>query len=116
MRHFVHPTLGQVTIQGDESRLKHVVAGADNPSIKPDFAPIDIGSTNVDRYDRDAGAYGTDNLAYVNTIGTLQFFARRIRELGVKPALVSWAVPFTRRWKRSSKWVGSMSLSICFLA
>jgi uncharacterized protein (DUF849 family) len=26
----------------------------------------------------------------------LQFFARRIRDLGVKPELVSWTVPFTR--------------------
>lgn len=92
----VHPTLGQVTIKGDEARLRHIVETKDDPVLKPDFAPIDIGSTNVDRYDPAAGRYTSDNLAYVNTIGTLQFFAERIRELGVKPALVSWSVPFTR--------------------
>ncbi len=92
----VHPTLGQVTIKGDEARLRHIVESQNDPILKPDFAPIDMGSTNVDRYDADAGAYTSDNLAYVNTIGTLQFFARRMRDLGVKPELVSWTVPFTR--------------------
>ncbi len=92
----VHPTLGQITLKGDEARLSHIVAAADDAALKPDFAPIDMGSTNIDRYDAAAGRYGTDDLAYVNTIGTLQFFARRIRELGVKPVLVSWTIPFTR--------------------
>lgn len=92
----VHPTLGQVTIKGDEARLRHIVETQNDPILKPDFAPIDMGSTNVDRFDVKAGHYTSDNLAYVNTIGTLQFFAKRIRALGVKPALVSWSVPFTR--------------------
>jgi 3-keto-5-aminohexanoate cleavage enzyme len=92
----VHPTLGQVTIRGDEARLRHIVESRNDPVLKPDFAPIDFGSTNVDRYDAAAKRYNSDGLAYVNTIATLQFFARRMRELGVKPALVSWAVPFTR--------------------
>jgi uncharacterized protein (DUF849 family) len=92
----VHPTLGQVTIKGDEARLRHIVETQNDPILKPDFAPIDMGSTNVDRFDPAANAYTSDNLAYVNTIGTLQFFATRMRALGVKPELVSWAVPFTR--------------------
>ncbi|MEK9946557.1 MAG: 3-keto-5-aminohexanoate cleavage protein [Alphaproteobacteria bacterium] len=92
----VHPTLGQVTIKGDEARLRHIVETQNDPILKPDIAPIDMGSTNVDRYDPVAKSYTSDNLAYVNTIGTLQFFARRMRELGVKSELVSWTVPFTR--------------------
>ena len=92
----VHPTLGQVTIKGDEARLRHIVETQNDPILKPNFAPIDMGSTNVDRFDSVAKAYASDDLAYVNTIGTLQFFARRMRELGVKPELVSWTVPFTR--------------------
>ena len=63
------------------------------PAVWPFWSSL---STNIDRYDAAAGRYGTDDLAYVNTIGTLQFFARRIRELGVKPVLVSWTIPFTR--------------------
>lgn len=92
----VHPTLGQVTIKGDEARLRHIVETQNDPILKPDFAPIDMGSTNVDRYDAGRRAYTSDSLAYVNTIGTLELFARRMRDLGVKPELVSWTVPFTR--------------------
>ena len=92
----VHPTLGQVTIKGDEARLRHIVDAVDDPALKPDIAPIDIGSTNVDVYDAPTKAYRTDGLAYVNTIGTLRFFAERLRELGVKPVIVSWTIPFTR--------------------
>ncbi len=92
----VHPTLGQVTIKGDEARLRHIVETQNDPILKPDIAPIDMGSTNVDRYDPVAKSYTSNNLAYVNTIGTLQFFARRMRKLGVKSELVSWTVPFTR--------------------
>ncbi len=92
----VHPTLGQVTITGDEARLRHITGVADDPALKPDIAPIDIGSTNVDVYDARTKAYRTDDLAYVNTIGTLRFFAERLRALGVKPVIVSWTIPFTR--------------------
>ncbi len=108
----VHPTSGQVTIEGNEARLAHIVAAEDDPVLKPDFAPIDMGSTDVDRYDAAAGRYGSDNLAYINTIGTLQFFARRMCELGVKPALVTWNVPFTRTLEAFSNWASWTSLCI----
>src|SRR3546814_6070331 len=52
----IHPTLGQVTLQtSDEGRLQHIVRASQDPALKPDFAPIDIGSTNVDVYDDAAG-------------------------------------------------------------
>ena len=93
----IHPTLGQVTLKSsDEDRLKHIVAACADPALKPDFAPIDIGSTNVDVYDPVAKAMKTDDLAYVNTPRTCAYFARRMRELGVKPLIASWTVPFTR--------------------
>src|SRR3546814_8036536 len=78
------------------SDLQHIVRASQDPALKPDFAPIDIGSTNVDVYDAAAGRMKTDSLAYVNTPGTCAYFARRMRELGVKPIAVSWTVPFTR--------------------
>lgn len=93
----IHPTLGQVTHQGDaDARLNHIITAAADPKLKPDFAPIDIGSTNVDVYDAEARRMKTEDLAYVNTPKTCAFFARRMRDLGVKPVIVSWAVPFTR--------------------
>src|SRR3546814_9926824 len=60
----IHPTLGQVTLQtSDEGRLQHIVRASQDPALKPDFAPIDIGSTNVDVYDAAAGRMKTDSLA-----------------------------------------------------
>jgi len=93
----IHPTLGQVTLKSsDEDRLKHIVAAAQDPALKPDFAPIDIGSTNVDVYDAANKRMKTDELAYVNTPKTCAYFAGRMRDVGVKPVVVSWTVPFTR--------------------
>lgn len=92
----VHPTLGQITQKGIEARLAHIVELASDPALKPDFAPIDTGSTNIDRYDEKAKQFRTGDLTYINTTETIQVFARRLRELGVKPQLVSWTIPFTR--------------------
>lgn len=93
----IHPTLGQVTLAASkEERLRHITAAVADPILKPDFAPIDIGSTNVDVYDSSAREMKTDTLSYVNSIETCRFFAVRMRELGVKPAIISWTVPFTR--------------------
>jgi len=96
----IHPTLGQVTLKkSDGDRLKHILKAAEDPDLKPDFAPIDIGSTNVDIYDRDAKKMKTDELAYVNTPKTCAYFAERMKEAGVKPAMVSWTIPFTRMFE-----------------
>ena len=57
---------------------------------------MDIGSTNIDVYDAANRAMKTTDLAFVNTVETLQFFAGRMKALDVKPVVVSWAIPFTR--------------------
>lgn len=96
----IHPTLGQVTLKSsDEARLGHILKAAEDPALKPDFAPIDIGSTNVDVYDVANKRMKTDELAYVNTPKTCAYFADRMRSVGVKPAIVSWTVPFTRMFE-----------------
>jgi uncharacterized protein (DUF849 family) len=93
----VHSTLGQVTVAGDAAaRLATVTTLAKDPALKPDFAPIDMGSTNIDTYDAVAKRYGSGDKTYLNSISTLQHFATALPALGIKPAFVSWAVPFTR--------------------
>lgn len=93
----VHPTLGQITLAGGgQSRLAHIERLCQDPALKPDFAPVDLGSTNIDRYDDVAKRYETGDRTYLNQTETLLFFSTRLRELGVKPAFISWAVPFTR--------------------
>jgi uncharacterized protein (DUF849 family) len=94
----VYPTLGQITAGGsDADRIAHIETLAADPATRPDIAPIDTGSTNLDRWQD--GTFGSDDKTYVNHTGTLQFFAGRLRALGVKPQFVSWAVPFTRMFE-----------------
>jgi uncharacterized protein (DUF849 family) len=93
----VHPTLGYVTLDaGPEARLAHILAMASDPARAPHFAPMDMGSLNVDRYNAQARRFETTELVYRNSTGTLTHFAQAIRGAGLKPYLVSWNIGFTR--------------------
>ncbi|MBI1397382.1 MAG: 3-keto-5-aminohexanoate cleavage protein [Betaproteobacteria bacterium] len=92
----VHPTLGQITNEGDMSRLRHVEVLAQSPDTRPDFAPIDTGSTNIDRFDSGQKRYLSGRQTYRNPTEVLEAFAKRLPELGVRPQFVSWTVAFTR--------------------
>jgi 3-keto-5-aminohexanoate cleavage enzyme len=92
----VHPTLGQITIKGMESRVAHIPKLAAAGRLKPEFASIDLGSTNLDRYDRAAKRFITTDKSYVNTTESLIHFAKTFRECGVRPAIACWAAPFVR--------------------
>jgi 3-keto-5-aminohexanoate cleavage enzyme len=93
----VHPTLGYVTLDATgEERLDHIVEMAKDPARAPHFAPMDMGSVNVDRYNAQARRFETTNLIYKNSTETLTYFAQNIRKAGLKPYLVSWTIGFTR--------------------
>lgn len=93
----VHPTLGYVTLdQPAERRLDHILDMAKYPSKAPHFAPMDMGSVNVDRYNAQARRFETTDLVYKNSTQTLTYFAEHIRAAGLKPYLVSWTIGFTR--------------------
>src|SRR5689334_10658853 len=55
----VHSTLGQITVQGDAARIAHILRLAEDPALKPEFASMDIGSTNIDVYDPEAKRFAT---------------------------------------------------------
>lgn len=94
----VYPTLGQITAPGDdEGRIAHIEALASNAETRPDIAPIDMGSTNLDRFS--GTGFESGDRTYLNKVKTLEFLARRLPELGVKPQFVSWSVPFTRMFE-----------------
>ncbi|MTK63769.1 MAG: 3-keto-5-aminohexanoate cleavage protein [Methanobacterium sp.] len=95
----VHPTLGQVTSCGDTDRLVHMTELAARAETRPDLAPIDTGSTNIDCFDREGRTYQTQWLTYVNSVGTLQDLAARLPRLGIKPQFISWTVAFTRTFE-----------------
>lgn len=93
----VHPTLGYVTLDASpEERLDHILAMARDTARAPHFAPMDMGSVNVDRYNAQARRFETVDLVYKNSTRTLTYFAEQIRQAGLKPYLVSWTIGFTR--------------------
>jgi 3-keto-5-aminohexanoate cleavage enzyme len=91
----VNPTLGQITNQ-DGERLAHIEILAQSEDTRPELAPIDTGSTNIDRFDQDAHRYLTGHQTYRNETAVLERLARRLPELGVKPHFISWNISFTR--------------------
>ncbi len=93
----VHPTLGYVTLDDSaERRLEHILDMAKDPATGPHFAPMDMGSVNVDQYNEQARRFETTNLIYKNSTATLTYFGENLRKAGLKPYLVSWNIGFTR--------------------
>lgn len=92
----VHPTLGYVTVNPDGDRLAHIRHLCSTEATRPDFAPLDMGSINVDRWDADACAFRTDTLTYTNSTKALIAIARGVKQLNLKPYLVAWSIGFSR--------------------
>jgi len=92
----INPTLGQITVGGSLERISHLEHFKDRPDLLPEICGIDPGSTNIDTYDAQARQFKSLEKSYVNSHGTLQLFAQRFKELGIKPALACWSIPFLR--------------------
>jgi uncharacterized protein (DUF849 family) len=92
----IHPTLGGPAHNASASdRLAHVVRLAES-NVRPDFVPMDMGTSNVDIFDEAAGRFVTQDQIYFNTTETLRYFAEQLRKLGVKPSLEIWSIPMMR--------------------
>jgi uncharacterized protein (DUF849 family) len=92
----IHVTLGAQTHGGDaNSRLDHVLRLVDD-GLSPDFAPLDMLSTNADMVDLATGKFVTENVVYQNSTATLRYFAEALREAGVTPQLGAWNIPALR--------------------
>ncbi len=92
----VMPTLGAWTLPSPEARMSHIVEMAKDPAAKPDFAPIDMGTSNVDVWDPRRKTFLTDDTVYVNPTKTLRYFAETIREVAVRPYMALWNVSSIR--------------------
>lgn len=92
----VDSTLGVHNIREDENRLQHIKLMGQKSRTRPDFAAVDAGSTNLDRYDPKTKTFRTVNKTYVNSTETCLFLAKGMTASGVKPHLSVWAVPFIR--------------------
>ena len=92
----INPTLGQITKGGTLERIAHLEAFAGDPVLQPEIVGLDPGSTNIDVFDAHARRFMSADKVYVNAHSTLLAFTARFRELGIKPALACWSVPFLR--------------------
>jgi uncharacterized protein (DUF849 family) len=93
----IHPTLGFVTLDASaQERLAHI-AQMHRDGIAPDFAPMDMGSTNVSVIGKD-GRYvpEKEGLVYQNSTQTLHYFADKLREYKVKPVQTIWNIAHVR--------------------
>lgn len=93
----LHPTLGFVVNPSSaEGRLQHILDLAGSKDAFPDFAPLDMGSINVDYFDAHKNTFTSSDKVYQNSNETLIHFANRFKELGIKPYLVAWTIGFSR--------------------
>lgn len=94
----IHPTLGFTSNEtSDRERLKHVLSLAEDDTLRPDLAPLDMGSMNLDRYNAQSRRFETQQTVYRNSTQTLTYFADALQAAKVKPYLISWNLTFTRQ-------------------
>jgi 3-keto-5-aminohexanoate cleavage enzyme len=94
----VHPTLGWFSNDRDPAgRIDCVTTLARDPATKPDIAPIDTGSTNLESFDPATRSFSHADRIYINRTDTLELYSREFRRSGIKPQLVCWSVGFIRR-------------------
>lgn len=92
----IHPTLGTQMSQADpKDRISHILRLAAD-GLHPDFAPLDMGTSNIDMFDAENHRFRTEDSIYLNTTGTLRYFANRLREAGVTPYPQVWNIPQLR--------------------
>lgn len=92
----IHPTLAGVVTPTARERLAPLRSLLDDPATRPDFVPIDMGSTNLDVYDPLHRRFGTEEKTYVNTVRTMREIGDVLREAGIAPLLCAWTVPCLR--------------------
>ena len=94
----LHPTLGYVTLDAPpEERIANIRRLAERAETRPDFAPMDMASLNVDHYDPAEKRYRTQGLVYKNGTDALAHFAGVIRAAGMTPYLSTWTVGAMRQ-------------------
>jgi 3-keto-5-aminohexanoate cleavage enzyme len=92
----VMPTLGAWTLPSPEARMSHIIEMARDTATVPDFAPIDMTTSNVDSYDAHKRRFLTEDVVYLNPTKTLRYFAETIRASGVRPYVALWNVSSIR--------------------
>ncbi|MBD2450332.1 3-keto-5-aminohexanoate cleavage protein [Nostoc sp. FACHB-152] len=88
----IHPTLGYITQNRVEDRVRHILAVNDDPVLRVDMAPVDFGSLNVDFWNPQAKQFTTYNQVYVNTRENLRAVLEVFKKHNVYVSSVCWDV------------------------
>lgn len=91
----VHTTLGYVT-QPPEARIAHIAALAADPRTRPDIAPVDMVSINVDVYDREQRRFTSQDQLFANPTHRLIQFTGEMTDMGIKTIHTCWNIQASR--------------------
>ena len=92
----VNPTLGASTIADPHQRVAHIPLLGDDPGTRPEFAPVDLGSFNIDAYDPSTKSFRNESLSYVTDIAGLRHEIDVIHASGALVQSVLWTVGSAR--------------------
>jgi 3-keto-5-aminohexanoate cleavage enzyme len=107
----IHTTLGGPDrVASADDRIAHIVKLSEQ-GYRPDFVPLDMGTSNIDTFDTARRSFRSDEATYVNTTRTLRQFAETLARLGVKPYLQIWNVPMLR-WVAAFVMAGFVKLPL----
>ncbi len=90
------PTLGASTVPDPHARLAPALELAADPATRPELAPIDLGSFNIDPYDPAAQAFGNPDIVYVTPLRALREMVAATAGAGMKPIGALWTVGSAR--------------------
>jgi uncharacterized protein (DUF849 family) len=88
----IMPTLGANTIVDLDQRFVHVEAMAKSPETRADLVPLDLASTNLPIWSPGAAEIAGRDLAYYNTVATLETLAARAAAVEALPMAAIWGV------------------------
>jgi uncharacterized protein (DUF849 family) len=92
----LNPTLGASTIADPAVRVAHIPLLARDRATRPELAPVDLGSFNIDPYDVHTRQFRTETLSYVTNVAGLRHEIDAIRAGGVMVQPVLWTVGSAR--------------------
>lgn len=94
---FIHSTLGFYTNdESPEGRVENIRRLCQDWNCGPDIVPIDVGSCNLELYDRAAGTVSNIDM-YENHTDAILYMAREFSKLNVNVQFFCWGVTFVRR-------------------
>ncbi|OHV30934.1 MULTISPECIES: 3-keto-5-aminohexanoate cleavage protein [Pseudofrankia] len=90
------PTLGASMLPTVEERVAHILEMAKDPATRPDGIPVDMLTTNLDRYDSRRREFASVDRVYLNTTKMLTDLCETVSAVGVRPVPMMWNIAGVR--------------------